>query len=501
MGYYLLNSHVADSGRSMGTKFGLVPAAVSIEQNSIAVLPFSNLSDDKENEYFSDGISEELLTALQRVAGLHVAARPSSFSFKGTKASAQEIGQKLGVSHLIEGSVRKSGESVRIAARLSRARSGEQIWADSYTRDVRDVFGVQSELAQTIVEQLRGHIGEQATASARVEIRAQILTATKGGTRNPDAHQLYLQGLFYLHQYSPENVRKATSFFERSVAMDPGFALAWAALSRAGADRGANAATKREFDEGFALARRAADRALAISPELTSAHLARMTVQMSSDFDWKGAAESLRRAQSAAPADSEVLVAAASLAYAFGRREAAVELAQQALERDALNAWTRSVLGFALNSVGRYKEAEAQFRRVMELSPAAPFGHAGIGYIFLSEGRYDEALLEAAQETTEWTRLTVQVPTFWALKKRRESDAALARLIAGYSEISAFQIAQAYAFRRDSDKAFEWLARAAAQRDPGVAWCRSDPILRNLHNDPRWAAFLRGVGLADDQLR
>jgi TolB-like protein/Tfp pilus assembly protein PilF len=466
------------------------------------VLPFTNLSDDKSNEYFSDGISEELLSVLQKIPGLRVAARLSAFSFKGKNATAQEIGEKLGVANLVEGSVRKSGKSVRITVRLSRAATGEQIWSESYTRDLKNIFAVQSELAQTIVEQLRGQIGGTLNASAKVEIEAQVRAAGKGGTKNAEAYQLYLQGIFFLNQLSRETAIRAAEFLQRSVDRDPAFALAWAALSRAGSVRGgAFALNKRELDEGFALARRAADRALALEPELPSAHLARKKVQMWYDFDWKGAAESLRRARKFAPTDADVLAAAADLAYAFDQREKSVEFARQAVSRDPVNAAIRIVLGNALGSVGRHDEAVAEFRRVIELNPSTPWGFAGVGLIRLHEERFDEALHEAERESDEWTRLTVQAQALWALNRKPEADAALARLVAASADTMAYQIAEVYAYRRENDRAFEWLERALLQHDAGIAWTRPDRSLSRLRDDPRWPAFLKRAGLSDEQLK
>jgi TolB-like protein len=208
------------------------PTVPKPDLNSVAVLPFTNLSDDKANEYFSDGISEELLSVLQKISGLRVAARLSAFSFKGKNATAQEIGEKLGVANLVEGSVRKSGKSVRISVRLSRAATGEQLWSESYTRDLKNIFAVQSELAQTIVEQLRGQLGGTLNASAKAEIEAQVRAAGKGGTKNAEAYQLYLQGIFFLNQFSSDTAVRAADFLERAIERDPAFALAWAALSR-----------------------------------------------------------------------------------------------------------------------------------------------------------------------------------------------------------------------------------------------------------------------------
>src|SRR5437660_10273454 len=229
LGYFVFDKFVLTPRREAA----LVAARPSTEPKSaanaksVAVLAFANLSDDKGSEYFSDGISEELLTVLQKIPGLHVAARTSAFSFKGKNATAQEIGQKLGVAHLVEGSVRKAGDMVRIAARLTRADTGEDLWSENYTRDLKDVFAVQTELAQTIVEQLRGRFAGGETG-AKEKIQAEVQAAEKGGTENVEAHELYLQGRFYENRHSDKSTREAQSAYKHAVELDPGFARAWA---------------------------------------------------------------------------------------------------------------------------------------------------------------------------------------------------------------------------------------------------------------------------------
>src|SRR4029453_4891468 len=203
----------------------------ALPEKSVAVLAFDNLSDDKGSEYFSDGISEELLTVLQKIPGLRVAARTSAFSFKGKSATAQEIGQKLGVANLVEGSVRKAGETVRIAARLTRTTSGDEVWSENYTRNLKDVFAVQTELATTIVEQLRGQLTGGGDAKAKAVIQEQVRMAEKGGTKNVEAHEAYLQGRFFLNRHSEKEVDQARAAFERAVQLDPTFALACAGLA------------------------------------------------------------------------------------------------------------------------------------------------------------------------------------------------------------------------------------------------------------------------------
>ncbi|HVU24938.1 MAG TPA: TIR domain-containing protein [Opitutus sp.] len=470
------------------------------DARSVAVLAFANLSDDKDNEYFSDGISEELLTVLQKIPGLRVAARTSAFSFKGKNATAQEIGERLHVANLVEGSVRKVGNSLRITARLSRAATGEQVWSESYTRDAKDVFAVQAELAQTIVAQLRGRIGGPDGAAATSEIEAQVRAASKGGTRNPEAHQLYLQGRFFQNQLSTENLARAVDYFQRAVALDPGFALGWAQLSLASSVRGEYADTKAEFEASFALARQAAARALQLEPELAAANLAKCEYQWAYDFDWKGAQLSLNRALALAPNDAGAIKSASMLARAFGQMDRMVELGRQAVALDPVNPSSHFYLAFNLLRMGRYDEADEEFRQARDLNPNSTWSHAGPAQSLILRGRFDAALAEAAPERTEWARLFTQALAYWGGGKTAEADATLQTLIDKYGDIAAYQVAEVYAYRGEASHAFAWLDRAYAQRDPGLAWSKSDMWVKNLHADPRWAAFMHKLGLSDEQL-
>jgi adenylate cyclase len=474
------------------------------DQKSVAVLPFVNLSDDKGSEYFSDGISEELLTVLQKIPGLHVAARTSAFSFKGKNATAQEIGQKLGVAHLVEGSVRKSGDAVRIAARLTRADTGEELWSENYTRDLKDVFAVQTELAQTIVEQLRGRFGgADAGSTAKEKIQAEVQAAEKGGTKNVDAHQLYLQGRFYENRHSEKSAREALAAYEHAVALDPGFALAWAGVARthlwfAGFSTEGG---QKNFDAHLSAARVATARALSIEPNLANGLLSRAWIETNFDFNWNAAAQTVSKALALAPADPNTLIAAANLEVARGNMDRALELYRKAVDLDPVSAQARTFLAFHLAVTKRFAEARAEFPRVVELNPAAPWAHAGLGLSYLLENKFEEAATAAQADAGDWCRLLIVSCARWGQKRVKDSDAALAELTANDSETAAYQIAQVYAYRGDKDRAFEWLERARRQRDPGLAGLHKDPLLTNLQDDPRWNSFLHTMGLADDQLK
>ena len=475
-----------------------------INAKSVAVLAFANLSDDKGSEYFSDGISEELLTVLQKIPGLHVAARTSAFSFKGKNATAQEIGQKLGVAHLVDGSVRKAGDVVRIAARLTRTDTGEQLWSENFTRNLKDVFAVQTELAQTIVAQLSGQLTSGAAdPTAKAAIQAQVQAAEKGGTKNVEAHEHYLQGRFYTNRYSEKTAGEALAEYQRAVDLDPTFALAWAGLAQTHVwyCQFSSEVGRASFDAHLTRARESVARALTLEPNLPEALRARADIQLSFDFDWKGASETLRTALTLAPADPALLIAAGNLATARGDAERGITLYRQAVALDRVNPQALSFLAFNLALTGQFAEARAEYARVVELNPAAPWAHAGLGLASLIKGRFEEAAVAAQDDAGEWAQLLIVACARWGEKRIPESDAALAQLTETFADTAAYQIAEVHAYRGEKDRAFEWLERARRQRDGGLAGMRRDPLLANLKEDPRWNAFLHTVGLADDQLK
>ena len=485
------------------TRTGGSANSTAFPEKSVAVLAFANLSDDKGSEYFSDGVSEELLTVLQKIPGLRVAARTSAFSFKGQNATVQEIGQKLGVAHLVEGSVRKAGETVRIAARLTKTVSGDEIWSENYTRNLKDVFAVQTELATTIVGQLRGQLTGDGAAKVKAVIREQVQAAEKGGTKNVQAHESYLQGRFFLNRHSEQSADQARAAFERAVELDPQFALAWAGLAQTHIWY-CNFATEgglKSFNAHLDAAREGVEKALAIEPELAEALSARVVMQTNFDYNWKGAAETVRKALAVAPEDPSLLMWAGNLATARAQPMQALEFCRRSVVADPVNALSRETLASALIGLGQLEEARAEYERVIELNPLAPNSYASIGLTYLLEGKFEEAVAAAQKDAADWARLLVVSCARWGQKRIPDSDAALGELITKVSETGAYQIAECYAYRNDKDHAFEWLERARRQRDAGVPGLRPDVLLRTLHDDPRWDAFLRTMGLTDDQLK
>ena len=474
------------------------------DQKSVAVLPFVNLSDDKGSEYFSDGVSEELLNRAAKNSGDARGRADVGVFVQRQECDGAGDRAKTRRGAFVEGSVRKSGDTVRIAARLTRADSGEELWSENFTRDLKDVFAVQSELAETIVAQLRGQLTGAGTGSADKEkIQAEVQAAEKGGTKNVDAHQLYLQGRFYENRHSEKSAREALAAYQHAVELDPGFALAWAGVAGTHVWLAAFSTEggQKTFDANLSSARDAAARALAIEPNLPEALLARASIETNFDYNWNAAAQTLSKALELAPADPNIVIAAGNLEVARGNMDRGIELYRKAVDLDPVNPQARAFLAFNLAATKRFAEARAEYPRVVELNPAAPWAHAGLGLACLLEGKFEEAVAATDGEAGEWARLLIVACARWGAKKIPEADAALATLTKDFPETAAYQIAEVHAYRGDKDKAFEWLERARRQHDGGLPSLRKDPLLTNLYDDPRWNAFLRTMGLADDQLK
>ena len=400
--------------------------------------------------------------------------------------------------------MRKAGDVVRIAARLTQANTGEEQWSENYTRNLKDVFAVQTEIAQTIVEQLRGQLtGGAANPTTKAEIQAEVRAAEKGGTKSVEAHESYLQGRFFINRHSEKETGQARAAYQRAVELDPKFALAWAGLAQTHV-WDCNYATEggqKGFNAHLAAAREAVEGALALEPVLPEALFARSMIQTNFDYDWKGAAGTLRKALALAPQDPALLMQAGNLAAARGEKTQSLEFDRRAVALDPVNAQARAFLASALSATGKQEEARAEYARVVELNPSAPNSHAGVGLTYLLESKFEEAAVAAQKDAADWARLLIVSCVRWAQKRVPESDAALAELIANTSETGAYQIAEVYGYRNDKDHAFEWLERARRQRDAGLPGLRADTLLLNLHDDPRWDAFMRKMGLADDQLK
>jgi serine/threonine protein kinase/tetratricopeptide (TPR) repeat protein len=484
-------------GSAAAGKPSASPASDAREAPSVAVLPFVNMSRDEENEYFSDGLSEELLNVLAKVRGLRVAARSSAFSFKGKGATVAEVGKALNVAAVLEGSVRKAGNRVRIGVQLVKVEDGYSLWSETYDRTLDDIFAVQDDIAQAVVKELRTTLlGGLPDSDASREARAAVAEAAKGRGRSGEAHELYMQGRFLIDRFGHEDVVNGIGHLRRAVALDPTHALAWASLGRALASAASYGWLP--VDDGYPKAREATLRALEIEPDLAEGYTALSAIQLSWDWDWAGAMASARRSVELAPGNAEVLRQAASVFRLFGSLDESIAVAQRAIERDPLSPSAFMALGTSYRIARRDEETVREYRRALELAPNRAIVRHVLSFVLLRLGRLDEARREAEAEPEHWARLTALAILDWTQERRDESDRSLRAMIEHYAESSAFQIAGIYTWRGQFDEAFEWLERARAQRDPGVALLAREPWFDALHSDRRWAPFLQSLGMTPE---
>ena len=463
---------------------------------SIAVLPFVNRSRDQEDEYFADGLSDELLNVLAKIRGLRVAARTSAFQFKGKQEDLAVIGQKLNVATLLEGSVRRSGNRVRIAVQLVKVADGFHLWSETYDRTLDDIFAVQDDIAQSVVKELRAALlGEAPDSKASRDVRAEVAVAVKGRGENAEAHRLFLQGRFFANRVSEQDLAKGIGLLRQALSIEPGHALAWACLSWA--ETISAISTTAALDAGITRAREAASRALTLEPDLAEGHIAMGEIRLWYDFDWKGAEASFRRALDLAPGNAEVLRTNALMAYIVGRYDEALSLCRRSLEQDPLSVPGHNVAARVYREMGRLPEAEATFRNVLEISSDATSIRCMLALVLDAQGRHAEAEAEVARETAEWARLFGQAIVCFNSGRPEDSKRALEQLIRIGADTAAYQIAVGYAVRGEVDAAFEWLERAYTQHDSGLAFVRRHRILQPLHQDPRWKPFLIKMGFAD----
>jgi serine/threonine protein kinase/tetratricopeptide (TPR) repeat protein len=463
---------------------------------SIAVLPFVNRSREADDEYFSDGLADELLNVLAKIRGLRVAARTSSFHFKGKDPTIAEVGSALNVKAVLEGSVRKAGNRVRITVQLVNVADGFHLWSETYDRTLEDIFAVQDDIAQSVVKELRSTLlGEEPDSEVSGEVRAEVAQAAKGRSADPEAHRLFLHGRHLAERLTVEGLKTGVAYLKQALERDPDYALAWAALSRATALEAALGSAT--VPEGNERAREAALKALALEPDLAEGHLALGQIQMWYDWDWKAAEASLKRALALAPGNVEAWDLSGLLAYDFGRLDEAIELEQRAVGLDPLSVGAHLNLGRCFRAADRLPEAERELRRARELSSGSAAGSLILASVLGAQGRVDEALAIMQSEERDWSRLCGLAILQHAAGRVAESDAALKELIAKRSGDAAYQIALAHAARGEHDATFEWLERAYEQRDSGLAILKLEPFFRPLHPDPRWGALVARMGLAD----
>jgi serine/threonine-protein kinase len=465
--------------------------AASVEK-SIAVLPLANSTGDPANEYFSDGVSEELISTLSRLSHLKVIGRTSSFQFKNKTDDSRAIGEKLGVGYLLEGSVRKSADRVRIAVELVQSADGANVWSASYDRDLKDIFAVQSEIATAVAEQLKiALLGNNAKVAAAP-------TPAAPSNQNLDAYAALLQGDFYAHRYTYEDGLRAVSYYEEAIRLDPGYALAYADLSLTAV------VTTESFASGnaqkvaaLAQARAAADKAMSLAPDLAEAHAARGYLLHNADFDLAAALPEYQRAYELAPQDASNLDALCYYRMLRGEFDQALDFGRRAVAADPLLSGVRIDLAMTLIATGDYDEAEAILHKSIELQPQSGKTHLYLSVVAILRGDSARALQEARQETEPFWRDYALALASFSAGNRSEADSGLQKMINQYPDEGASQIAMVYGLRRQPDEMFRWLEHARQTRDPGVYFVYANPFLSRYRDDPRFAALCRQLGLPE----
>jgi TolB-like protein len=462
---------------------GPQPAEPDYPPNAIAVLPFVNMSDDAANEYFADGIAEELLSLLTKIPELRVTSHSSAFAFKGEKIDIPEVAKKLKVANILEGSVRKAGNKVRITAQLVKASDGYHLWSETYDRELDNIFAIQDEIAATVVDKLKITLLGETPKTPEVD---------------PEAYALYLQARYLNKIHTPEAWEQSNALIDQALTIDPDYAAPWSLKSSNYSNMTNRGLYSRE--EGSALARQAAKNALAIDPGFAEAYGTLGWVTMVYDADFAAAAGDFERALALAPANVSIISNSATFLLYLRRYDAAIALREYVIPRNPLSAVGYYNLGVAYIAAGRLEEAESALETTLRLSPNFSNAHLWLGKVLLLKGEAQAALEMTQKESSEVNQLLGQAFCFHELGRIAESDVAMAVLIETYEEVVPYEIASIWAYRNETEKTFEWIDKAVGYRDTSVAEPLFDPFFANVIDDPRWQQFLESIGKSKAQL-
>ena len=457
---------------------------ISAVDKSIAVLPFVDMSAAKDQEYFSDGLSEELLNLLAKIPELKVIGRTSSFSFKGKNEDLRSIAEKLGVAHILEGSVRKDGNKIRVTTQLIRAADGSHLWSETYDRDLEDIFKLQDDIAGAVVQELKLKLFE-------------VPSVKISGTGNIDAYNLILQGNYFFDKLDKENVAKAVDFYTQALIIDSTDALAWGKL--------ANAILRQAWQnyidrrEGREKARKAALKSIALNKNLAIGYIELGDLNLYQDFEWKRAEDNYQQALSLEPGNADVLYGlGGGLYFVFGRWDNAIRLMKECIEIDPLKPLYFLNLGNILTHAGRLDESIAYFKKTLELNPQFQRAHFYLGRSYLLMGKPEMALKEMQKENFEVFRIFGIAMAYYAANRHKEADEVLRDFSDRFQNEWSYLLAELYAFRGEKDKAFIWLKNAYEKNDGWLVFLKGDPLLKTLKNDPRYTAFLKKMNLPAD---
>jgi len=450
----------------------------------LAVLPFQNLTGDPNKEYLADGLTEEMISQLGQLnpEQLGVIARTSVMGYKHKDVRLDQIGRDLSVQYVLENSLRESGDHLRLTAQLIQVRDQTHLWSQDYDYAAKDTLNVEDEVANAVAREIRVRL-----------ISQQQEDLARSRPVNPEAFDAYLRGYHFFEGNTDKDADMAAKYFERATQLDPSYALGWAWLSRA-RNWQANEGLI-PMEEGRRLAREAVERALSLNPNLAEAHFQMGRIKQQVDYDWAGANASYQRAVALEPGNPENVRAAAYPALFLGRFDEALQLARRAVDLDPLNADSWAVLAEIESYLGPLAQSAADSKKALELDPDNSSSPIDLSRTYLLQGRPQDALPEIEHVHYAPSRAWLYALTYYALGRKKESDAALRKLMMKYHASNAFEIATTYAFRNQTDEAFEWLDRAYAQRDPSMMSTKVEPLLNSLHNDPRFAALLKKLNL------
>ena len=471
---------IAQSAHREGRSEALVE---SYGDQSIAVLPFVNMSSDVEQEYFSDGISEELLNLLAKIPELRVTSRSSAFAFKGEKIEIPEVAEKLDVAYILEGSVRKAGNQVRITAQLIEARSDTHLWSETFDRTFDDIFAIQDEIAATVVEKLK--ITLLSTASSVQEI-------------DPAAYALYLQARHLSHLNSVEGFEQSNALFERALALEPDYSAAWDGLATNYLNLANNGLMP--AGEGYAEAREAAEKALTIDPDNGTARATLGWIAYAYNNDLAQAAAYYEQALKLDPSNTYIIRRATTLLQNLKRQDEAIALQKYANARDPVIARGHANLAYYYLHAGRWDDAMEEYRVALQLSPDYIGAHYFIGVALLYKNEPVAAMDAFAKEKDDEYRVKGKAMAFYALGRQEEHEAKLNELIEKWGDEWPSEVAQAYAFTGNADATFEWLEKSIEQNEDGLSEQFLLPFYQTIHDDPRWSAFLQRMGTSPGQL-
>jgi adenylate cyclase len=464
------------------SKHGEAPAVAAISDKSIAVLPFTDLSEKHDQEYFADGLAEEVLALLATLPDLKVISQTSSFQFKSQDTDLHNIGTQLGVAYVVQGSVRRYGNRVRVTAQLVQTRDGVHRWSESYDQEVGDILRMQQDIAAALGRALQIEVGS-----------ASWETATN--LRSEESYTAYLRGQHALNRYNKVGLDEAVSHFEHALALDPSLVRAREGLALAHFLQYAFGFVSPTV--GAEAARQDVDSVLRDNPRSVEGHALRARLLTTYDWDWAAAQREADLALSLDRNNGRALFAAADLAAVLGRWNEAERLFRDALSVNPLDSDNRTELGFTLYRAGQFAEAEAEMRRVLEIRPSYVTAHYILAFILLARGQAQAALPVMQQEDVNGGQLTGLAIVYFALGRKADSDSALGRAELDVANQGPCLIALAHAFRRETDAAFRWLDRAYLEKNYQIQFIKGEWLLGSVQNDARYKALLKKMNLPE----